>query len=129
MLWKQLNEWRWKVATEVFGEPFTEDFGCFTFMPDEVLDRICDTAHHDLIISTDTLAKETRWHLAKEYGQSVIDIISKVRPAINLQPEPQAVAAVATTSGPKPREQTCTSCGQPGHNSGFSNGIQLSTIN
>ena len=127
MLRKQLNEWRWKMAVEVFGELFTEDFGCSTFMPDEVLDRICDTTHYDFITSIDTLAKETRWHLAKEHGQSVVDIILEMRPAITSQT--QIVVPVATMSGPKPREQVCTSCGQPGHNSEFLSRTQILMTN
>ena len=122
MLRKRLNEWRWKMSGELFGELFTEDFGCFTFMPDEVLDRICNTAHYGLITSIDILAKETRWHLAKEHGQSVINIILEIQPVIASQPEPQTIAPTAAASGPKPREQICTSCGQSGHNSEFLSG-------
>jgi hypothetical protein len=115
MLRKQLNDWRWKMSVELHGEGFTDSFGCATFMADEVLDRICDAAHYDLITSIDALAKETDWHLAKEHGQPVIDIISATTPL----PQVQTDAPVAATSGPKPREQTCTSCGQPGHTSKF----------
>ena len=120
MLRKRLDQWRWEMADEIFGVLFTNDFGCYTFMPNEILDRICDAARRHLIVSIDALEEETCWHLSKEYGQSVIDIISEMQPATTLQPPPQTTTpATAATPGMKPREQTCSSCGQPGHNSKF----------
>lgn len=113
-LCKWLNEWRWEMSDNLYSESFTRDFGCFTFMPNEVLNHICKTAHHDLIISIDTLAKETHWHLSKDHGQQVVDIVSEMCPA----PAPSPLLAT-TTSKTKSREMTCTSCNQPGHSSEF----------
>jgi len=114
MLRVRLDRWRWKMADDIFGELFTNNFGCYTFMPNEVFNRICDAAHYDLITSIDTLAKETRWHLSKEHGQAVIKIISEMRPVTAPQSPPQTAAPA---SDPKLRELMCTSCGQPGHSS------------
>jgi hypothetical protein len=114
------------MADNLFGELFTKDFGCFTFMPNEVLDCICNAAHYDLLVSIDTLAKETRWHLSKEHGQKVIDIISEMRPVIAPQSPPQTMAPVTVKT--KSRELTCTSCNQPGHSSRFSNRLCDGTL-
>ena len=120
MLRKRLDEWRWKVADELFGELFTNDFGCYMFMQNEILNRICDAAHYHLITSIDALAKETCWHLSKEHGQSVVDIVSEMQLMITLQSSPQTATLTTTVMpGPKSWEQTCSSCGQPGHNSEF----------
>ena len=85
-------------------------------MPNEVLDCICNAAHYNLIPSVSTLAKETRWHLAKEYGQKVIDIISEMQPA-PLSPSPLQTPSTAPKTNH--RELTCSSCNQPGHSSKF----------
>ena len=117
VLREQLNQWRWKMSDELFGERFTQNLGCFTFMPNDVFDCICNAAHYGLITSIETLAKETRWHLSNEHGQKVVDIVSEIQPMSTPQPPPQT----STTAMPKakPRELTCTSCNQPGHSSGF----------
>ena len=116
---KHLDEWRWEMSVKLHGELFTNDFGCFTFMPNDVLDRICDAAHHNLITSIDALLKETRWHLTREHGQSVVDIVSRMRPETVSRLSQQTTTPVAATSGPKPRDLVCTSCGQPGHSSTY----------
>ena len=77
MLRRQLNEWRLEMSNELYAKSFTTNFGCFTFMQNEELNRICDGAQDGLITSIDTPVKETHWGLSKEYGQKVLDIISK----------------------------------------------------
>jgi hypothetical protein len=117
------------MSVEIFGESFTQDFGCSTFMPNEVLDSICNTAHFNFITSVEDLSKETRWHLAKEHGQKVVEMISKMHPATDSQLLVQTVVPVASTSGPKAREMICTSCGQPGHSSEFFHRIFKDELN
>jgi len=114
---ERLNKWRMEMSNELYGELFTENFGCFTFMQNEELDRICDAAHDGLITSIDTLAKETHWNSSREHGQKVLDIISEAQP-VSLPPVPSQTP-VTTTSKGKSREQTCTSCKQSGHSSLF----------
>ena len=114
---KRLNRWRWEMANDLYGEPFTDNFGCYTFMTNQVLDCICDAAHYSLVTSIDALAREARWYLSKEHGQTVIDIILEMQPA-SPPPPPQQTMAAATPKV-KSRELTCSSCSQVGHSSAF----------
>ena len=115
---KRLNEWRLEMSNELYGEQYTANFGCFAFMSNEDLGRICDAVHDDLITSIETLVKETRWGSSKEYGQRVLDIILEARP-MSLPLTPPQSPVIVIPKG-KHREQTCTSCKQPGHSSLFS---------
>jgi len=115
LLRKRLNEWRLKMSNELYGEPFTTSFGCYTFMANEDLDRICNGAHNDLITSIDTLVKETHWSFSKDYGQKVLDIILETQ-TVYLPPTPPQSPVIVKPKG-KSREQTCTSCKQSGHSS------------
>lgn len=116
------------MSKTIFGELFTQGLGCSTFMPNEILDSICDAAHFNLITSVETLAKETRWHLAKDHGESVVQIILETFPPASSQLLVPPVVLVTSTSGPKAREMICTSCGQPGHSSESSDRIHRSNI-
>ena len=118
---KQLDSWRWEMANKLYTEFFTTDFGCYTFMTDDVLNRICDAAHFNLITSVENLAKETRWNSSMEYGQRVIEIISAAYPTLDSQSPLETAAPAPSTSVPKPREMVCTGCGQRGHTSEFLN--------
>lgn len=119
---KQLDEWRRNMSNDKYGRSFTKVFGYSTFMPDKILNCIVNAAHKNLITSVEKLAKETRWHHSKEYGQAVVEIILGMCPRTDQQLRIQTPASVVLKSGPKPREMVCTSCGQPGHSSEFSGG-------
>ena len=125
---ERLDSWRWEMSDTIFGELFTAGLGCYTLMTDEVLDRICDAAHFNLITSVENLTKETRWHFSTDHGQKVIEIISAAHPVIDAQPPVQTTTPVTTIPGPKPRDMVCTGCGQRGHSSECQV-LVLSTIN
>ena len=108
------------MSNDTFGQSFTRVFGCYTFMPDEILNRIVDAAHENLITSVEGLIKETRWHLSKEHGQAVVGIISEMHPGTGQQLPTRTPIPTIPKLGPKPREMVCSSCGQPGHSSEFS---------
>ena len=118
---KQLDSWQWEMANKVYTEFFTADFGCYTFMTDDVLNRICDASHFNLTTSVENLAKETRWNSSKEYGQHVIEIVLAAYPTLDSQSPVETAAPAPSASVPKPREMVCTGCGQRGHASEFLN--------
>ena len=111
------------MSKTIFGKLFTQGLGCPTFMPNEVLDSICDAAHFNLITSVETLAKETCWHLARDYGESIVQIILEAFPPASPQPLVPPLVPATSTSGPKAREMICTSCGQSGHSNESSDRI------
>ena len=114
----QLVEWRWKMSNNLFGDTFDRGFGYFMFMPNGVLDRICDAAHYNLITSVETLMRESCWDLSLEYGQKVVDMISEIRPVpvpAPAPPPPPPQTPAIVTRKKKYRELTCASCKQQGH--------------
>ena len=100
------------MSEDLHGEYFTQDFGCFTFMPNEVLGCICNATHYNLIPSVSALAKETHWHLAREHGPKVRD--AAYTPSTIPTTNPGATAPKTHN-----RELTCSSCNKPGHSSKF----------
>ena len=114
---KRLNEWRWKMSNDLYGEGFIRGFGCSTFMPNAILNRICDAAHYNLVTSVDTLMKETDWHFSQEHGQKVVDIISEMQ-ATPPPPSPEQTP-VAATLKTGPLEPSCVGCDQQGHSRGL----------
>lgn len=101
-----LEDWRRKTSIELYGVHSVKHFGFSNVMTDHTLSQICDAAHQNLIMSTDDLYKETRWHFIYQYGQTVVGKIREIKPVVPLP--------VKTTTARK-----CSKCGQPGHNSEF----------
>lgn len=101
-----LKDWRQKTSEDLYGVCCVKYLGCSNVMTDHTLGQICDAAHQNLIASTDDLYKETRWHLAYERGQTIVNKIKEMVPAVLLPPKTVAI-------------RRCSMCGQPGHNSEF----------
>ncbi|KAG1883645.1 hypothetical protein F4604DRAFT_1575703, partial [Suillus subluteus] len=81
-----LEEWRELITKRVYGDLTLNDYGPAVTMPDSVLDRIIDCAHHHKISTTDDLCKETKWSAVDCFGSDVIAIIQCITPVPVLQP-------------------------------------------
>ncbi|KIK73188.1 hypothetical protein PAXRUDRAFT_123326, partial [Paxillus rubicundulus Ve08.2h10] len=114
-------------TTTIFGHASLNDLGPSLIMPDAILDRIVDAAHHCKVNSIQDLKRETGWTDSYAYGDDVVTIIR--RHAIPL-PSPFVTTPLrlnASTSIAGPSDQhscitatkrcnKCSACGQEGHN-------------
>lgn len=64
------------MSDEFFGKAITRSAD---FILDETPCCICVIAHGDFITSVDALEKETDWHPAEKYGQTVVEFVSEIR--------------------------------------------------
>ncbi|KAG1762510.1 P-loop containing nucleoside triphosphate hydrolase protein [Suillus placidus] len=124
-----LEDWRESVTSRIYGDSTLNDYGPGVTMPDSVLDRIVDCAHHHKVSTTDDLRKETRWSAVDRFGSDVIAIIQRIIPVPVLQP------VLTTTRRPQPnlpsttqsnlplvarKQPRCSACGIEGHTSKLS---------
>lgn len=99
-----LHEFRKKQTVEKFGHACLRDTGPGIIMADDVLNRILDCAHFNVIETSEQLAKETRWSRVSEYGDQVVGIILQHCP----KPTPSAVTPLraADINNQAPAAQT-----------------------
>jgi hypothetical protein len=120
-----LHQYRQRRTLEKFGSPALYDIGPHLFMTDEVMDRITDCAHYDMITDGERLQRETRWVWAAEDIEEILGIIRRFSPRIApppltvstpLQPRRQGGANAASPTVAKPKRPVhCSTCKQQGH--------------
>ncbi|KAG2140003.1 hypothetical protein BD769DRAFT_1350302 [Suillus cothurnatus] len=74
------------MTRRVYGDSMLNDYGPGVTMPDSVLDRIINCAHHHKISTIDDLHKETKWSAADCFGSDVIAIVQCIIPVPVLLP-------------------------------------------
>lgn len=79
-----LHSFRKDATVRKFGLAHLRDFGASAVMPNDVLQRIVDCAHHSKIKMKDDLMKEMKWGGAEEYWEEVISIIASNNPSNTL---------------------------------------------
>ncbi|KAI0632073.1 P-loop containing nucleoside triphosphate hydrolase protein [Trametes polyzona] len=72
-----LNAFRRKKTLERFGQSHLRNRGASAIMPNEILQRIADCAHAHKLPSVDHLSRETKWHRASEFGEEVLQIVTR----------------------------------------------------
>jgi len=70
-----LSGWRETKTADVYGWPSLNDLGPSLVMPNVILDRIIDCAHHRKILNVQDLRRETGWSDAEMFGDEVIAVI------------------------------------------------------
>ncbi|KIJ04907.1 hypothetical protein PAXINDRAFT_103972 [Paxillus involutus ATCC 200175] len=140
MLQDALDDWRDAKTITVYGWARLNDLGPALIMPNSILDRIIDCAHHHKINTIQDLRKETGWTDAELFGEEVIGIIQRCTaplplPLISTPLRPSTSSAINTSAlsvsntssldsisspssvAPKRRTIKCGACGKEGHNS------------
>ena len=127
-----LQDWRDEKTEKEFGRAHLLDLGGTLVMPNAVLDRIVDCAHHFKIDTKEDLARETRWDESEAWGVEIVQLIRYHIP----KPQPRSLTTLAPiqpassdhdiASAPAPvgrgkerAKQKCSACGLLGHNSLF----------
>ncbi|KAI0688583.1 P-loop containing nucleoside triphosphate hydrolase protein [Cerioporus squamosus] len=72
-----LNAFRREETRKKHGIAHLNNLGPGDFMGNDVLKRIVDCAHANKIRSLESLYRETKWHLAREHGTSVLELINR----------------------------------------------------
>jgi ATP-dependent DNA helicase RecQ len=131
-----LYDWREEKTISIYGWAHLSDLGPSLVLPNSMLDRIVDCAHHRKIHSVLELKKETGWTDADRFGNEVVLLIQSLAPpgaspfamtplsrtpsasnTIVLPPTPSTPSpCLATTSNAPKRKNKCSACGQEGHN-------------
>lgn len=78
ILCEALEDWREQKTATVFGRANLNDLGPSLVMPNTVLDRVVDAAHHYKIHSVQDLKKETGWTRSEQYGEEVVAIVQRL---------------------------------------------------
>ncbi|KAF8152225.1 hypothetical protein B0H34DRAFT_724382 [Crassisporium funariophilum] len=121
-----LEDWREEKTKLTYGVAHLIDLGPTLIMPNEVLDRIVDCAHHLKIRTTEDLARETQWDEATLWGPQILTIVQRFQPAPAMPPplssvplalQPLSTLPIQHSAATKDRSKTrCGACGKVGHN-------------
>lgn len=72
-----LSDWREMKTAEIYGWPSLNDQGPSLVMPNYVLNRVVDCAHHHKLQTIQDLRKETTWSDVDRFGEEVLAIIQR----------------------------------------------------
>ncbi|KAG1842096.1 hypothetical protein C8R48DRAFT_619786 [Suillus tomentosus] len=112
-----LNNWREQKAISVYGWAHLNDFGATIIMPNAILDRIIDSAHHRKIQTVQDLKRETGWTDAEKFGDDVVVIVRAHAPTpFATNPLRPLTAVPHPIGGSSTRKNKCSACRQEGHN-------------
>lgn len=108
-LQRLLSDWR---TQQLKAEGLEDDtiFGPAVILPNSLLKRIVDLAHHFKITSIETLHEHTRWRYAYKYGDAVLNIILTQRNSLASSTSSETLVPATTSSTRK-----CHGCGNVGH--------------
>jgi len=143
-----LSDWRETKTANVYGWPSLNDLGPSLVMPNAILDRIVDCAHHHKILNMQDLRREMGWSDAERFGDEVLAVIMQyaapLAPPFILTPLRPIVSSSNTASlstqrpespshpgplaGQPKRQIRCGACGQGGHNGEFTTPAILSVL-
>jgi hypothetical protein len=115
---KALHEFRKRRTISKFGTPCLINTGPGIIMPNDILQRIVDCAHHHKIKTTGDLAKETRWSRVEEFGAEVLEIItshSPTPPSSVLWPIHTPNQLPSSSNTTKLAKRTCSRCNSSDH--------------
>ena len=119
-LWITLHNWRKQKAISVYGWAHFNDFGAAIIMPNAILDRIIDSAHHHKIQTVQDLKRETAggWTDAEKFGDEVVGIVRAHAPTpFAASPlRPLTAAVTHPIGGSSTRKNKCSACNHEGHN-------------
>ncbi|KAI6113967.1 hypothetical protein EDD16DRAFT_1472096, partial [Pisolithus croceorrhizus] len=128
-----LEDWREAKAVTKLGSTHVMDFGTGFIFPSPMIDCIVNSTHHLKLWMINDLRKETHWSGVGLYSIEVLAIVHHIIPqpsdmpalvrmpvpacaALQLCPQVQLPAVVASTFTSKVRKNRCLACGLSGHN-------------
>lgn len=109
-----LHEFRRDATVKKFSRAVLKNSGPGVVMSNEILQRVVDCAHFHKIESREQLERETRWAGAGEFGDEIVDLISKHRP----KPPPTADElneGDSSSSSRVVKSRKCSKCGALDH--------------
>jgi hypothetical protein len=130
-----LDDWREQKTISTYGWSHLSDLGPSLVLPNCMLDRIIDCAHHHKINSILDLKKETGWMDSDRFGNEIITLIQRHAPPTTSpfvttplrHPSTGSVPVLATpcptarTNAPNLKHKNkCSACNNEGHNGKFS---------
>lgn len=102
-----------------FGISALKSLGPGLVLPDQLLDRIVDCAHHGYITSAQSLLEYTRWDGSHEYASDVLALIDAHRTSTTVQPGSESAPTSRTTPSLSTKPVTCGACKQGGHTGAY----------
>ncbi|KAI0694634.1 hypothetical protein BC835DRAFT_1306252 [Cytidiella melzeri] len=120
---ESLHQWRTAKTIEKYGHGGLADFGPGVVIPDAMLARIVDCAHHGKIESTEDLVRETKWAGVEVYGDEVLQLIRQVHPparppaftTVELRDSRTSDSTPEVTALAPKAQRKCGACRQTGH--------------
>ncbi|KIK96247.1 hypothetical protein PAXRUDRAFT_138923 [Paxillus rubicundulus Ve08.2h10] len=82
-LQEALDDWREAKTVAVYGWSNLHDIGLCIVMPNSILERIVDCAHHRKINNAQDLKCETGWSDAEQYGTKIIALLQRHAPPLS----------------------------------------------